>query len=225
MRIAFLGDSLIEGRYGGSLLAALARRLPEHSLLNFGVNGSTVLNLLERLDDVLAAEAEVIVIHCGGNDAISASQPATRPYYARAQRAPAGVVTLDAYAAACRELLTRIQLAYVLPRVLLPTVEVNQTAAAALTAYNAAMQAACESLGVPTLALAGAFPPVVIPPERPALDVAAIQLIGQRIASGWADYEAARAAGGYAYTFDGLHLTPAAAEALAEHVRGFVAGE
>ena len=42
MDIAFLGDSLTEGRPGAAYLPLLAQRLPQHRLLNHGRAGDTV---------------------------------------------------------------------------------------------------------------------------------------------------------------------------------------
>ena len=50
MRIAFLGDSLTEGRPGESFLARLRALLPGDELLNHGRAGDTVPALLARLE-------------------------------------------------------------------------------------------------------------------------------------------------------------------------------
>ncbi len=62
MKIAFLGASLTEGSYGGSYLEALRPLLPQHTLLNFGVNGSTILQLLERVDTVLDSQPDAVFV-------------------------------------------------------------------------------------------------------------------------------------------------------------------
>jgi hypothetical protein len=41
-------------------------------------------------------------------------------------------------------------------------------------------------------------------------------LIGQRASSGWNDYDAERDKHGYTYSFDGLHITPGTARAIAD---------
>ena len=104
MKIAFLGNSLVEGSYGGNFVAQVAARLPQHTLINAGQNGNTILNLLGRLDDLLAQEPEIVFVFCGGNDAISNSQPETRRYYERVMKVPGGVVTPDQFRNHFREL-------------------------------------------------------------------------------------------------------------------------
>ena len=78
MKIVFLGDSLTWGGYGGDFVAEVDRRLPQHTIVNAGVGGNTVINLLNRLDSVLDQEPDGVFVMVGGNDAISYSQPQTR---------------------------------------------------------------------------------------------------------------------------------------------------
>src|SRR5689334_16774000 len=120
MRIVFLGDSLIWGGYGGNFVAEVARLLPEHTMINAGHGGNTVVNLQRRLDDVLGHDDAVgekpdgVFVMIGGNDAIAYSQPATRRYYRRVQKLPNGFITPDEFSRAYRDLLTGLQLAHVL---------------------------------------------------------------------------------------------------------------
>lgn len=221
MKIAFLGNSLVEGSYGGSFVAQVAARRPHHTVINAGQNGNTILNLLARLDAVLATEPDTIMVFCGGNDAISYSQPETRRYYERVMKVPQGMVTPDQYSVHFRDLLTRIQQAQVLAYVGLVPLEANPTAAAAMQTYNRIAADVAGRLNVPVLDLTGLLAPAVVP-DRPALTQATINLIGQRISSGWADYAAEQARGGYTYTFDGLHLMPEAAQRVAEQVVMFL---
>ena len=53
MKITFLGDSLTWGGYGGNFVEYVADQLPDHTIVNAGVGGDTVINLLRRLDEVL----------------------------------------------------------------------------------------------------------------------------------------------------------------------------
>ncbi len=49
MRIAFIGDSLTEGRPGCSYVAILRERLPGHTLINLGEGNDTAVSLYRRL--------------------------------------------------------------------------------------------------------------------------------------------------------------------------------
>lgn len=222
MKIAFLGNSLVEGSYGGNFVAEVAARLPQHTIINAGQNGNTIFNLLARLDALLEQEPDAVMVFCGGNDAISYSQPETRRYYERVMKVPNGSVTPDDFRTAFRDLLTRIQAAQVVATVGLSPMEQNPTVVEAMRQYNGIAADVCRSLNVPTLDLMTAMNPAQIP-DRPALSQATINLIGQRVTSGWNDYETERQRGGYTYSFDGLHLTPEAAEQVAEMVVEFLA--
>jgi len=70
MQIAFLGDSLTEGRPGGAYLPLLQSRLPGHELLNLGRAGDTVVDLLRRVTHRGLAPVDLAFIWVGVNDAV-----------------------------------------------------------------------------------------------------------------------------------------------------------
>lgn len=222
MRIVFLGDSLTWGGYGGDFVAIVAEQMPEHEIINAGAGGSTVLNLLERLDDVLAAEPDLVFVMVGGNDAISHAYPDTRPYYKSAQKVPDGQVTAELFAQTYRQLLTDLQLAHVQTLVALEPGEYSPELSETMAEYNRLAREAAEGLAVPVLDLPAHLEPETPPKQRPPLGLHTINLIGQRGAEGWDDYEAEGQREGYSYTFDGLHLTPEGARRLAELVVPFI---
>lgn len=223
MKLVFLGDSLTWGGYGGNFVAEAARLLPQHAIINAGEGGNTVLNLLERVDSVLETQQpDGVFVMVGGNDAISYSQPATRPYYQQAQKIPDGFVLPETFARAYRDLLARIQLAHALVWVGLPPLEYNPETATAMRRYNALAADAARSLNVPTLDLMAELAPGDVPP-RPPLTLAAVNLIGRRVAAGWADYETERRREGFTYSFDGTHFTPQTARHVAARIVSFLA--
>jgi lysophospholipase L1-like esterase len=221
MKLVFLGDSLTWGGYGGNFVAELAKLLPEHEIINAGIGGNTVLNLLNRVDDILADEPDGIFVMVGGNDAISSSQPATRRYYEQVQKVPDGIVSPEQFTQAYRDLLTRIQLAHVLAWVGLEPSEYNPEVVAAVQQYNALANEAASAFNITVLDLMANFPPQNIQP-RPPLNQADINLIGKRSSSGWDDYEAEQKRGGYSFTFDGLHLMPESAKHMAQIIADFL---
>ncbi|HYO88709.1 MAG TPA: GDSL-type esterase/lipase family protein [Candidatus Limnocylindrales bacterium] len=224
MRLVCLGDSLTAGEYGGSYVNAMRHLRPDLNVINAGVGGDTVLNLQARLDaDVLAQGPDGVFLMIGGNDAVSWSQPKTRPYYKNAKQVPGGVVTPEAFARAYRDLLGRLQLAHVLVWAGLPPVEANPAVVEAVREFNALASEAARAYAVPALDLMAAFAPETVP-ERLPLDVATINTIGARMQAGWQDYNIAQAAGGYTFTFDGLHLMPEAAERMGALVADFIEG-
>lgn len=223
MKLVFLGDSLTWGGYGGSYFNALKPLLPEHELINAGDGGNTVLNLLRRLDDdVLSHQPDGVFVMIGGNDAISYIQPQTRQYYRQVQKIPDGVVTPDQFAQGCRELLTHLQLAHLLVWFGLPPSEYNPDVVATMKRYNALAAETARALSIPTLDLMAAFDTGAVP-ERPPLDMSYILTIGSRTKSGWKDFATEQAAGGFDFTFDGLHFTPESAVRAAEVIADFIA--
>jgi lysophospholipase L1-like esterase len=222
VKIVFLGDSLTWGKYGGDFVAEVAKLLPQHTIINAGIGGNTVLNLLNRLDDVLAHAPDGIFVMVGGNDAISYTQPGTRRYYEQVQKVPGGIVTPEQFSQAYRDLLIHIQLAHVLAWVGMELSEYNAEVVTSLKQYNGLAREAAESLNVPVLDLMAHFPPSENLPPRPPLAQADINLIGKRASNGWSDYETERQRGGYTFTFDGLHITPETAKKMAAIVVDFL---
>jgi lysophospholipase L1-like esterase len=221
MKLVFLGDSLTWGGYGGNFVTQVAARLPEHTIVNAGEGGNTVLNLLRRIGGILADEPDGVFVMVGGNDAISYSQPETRPYYAQVQKIPDGIVTPEQFAATYRDLLTKIQLAHTLAWVGLEPAEYSAEVCATMERYNGLARDVARSFSVPTLDLNEYFESAPFQP-RPPLNIASINLIGQRTRQGWNDYEAERQRNGYNFTFDGLHFTPGAARQAGDIIADFL---
>lgn len=220
-KIVFFGDSLVWGGYGGNFVAEVERLLPEHTIVNAGEGGNTVLNLLDRLDSVLALRPDGVFVCVGGNDAISYSQPATRPYYRKSQHIPDGCVTPERFQQAYRDLLTRLQAAHVLTWVALEPLEYNPETVQAMRQYNDLAADAARSFSVPTQDWMARLVPPTIPPRAP-LNLGSINLIGQRIGLGWNDYEGERQRGGFTYSFDGIHFLPETARRVGAWVADFL---
>jgi lysophospholipase L1-like esterase len=222
MKLIFLGDSLTWGGYGGDTVGAVRDRLPDHTIINAGEGGNTVLNLVRRLDSIIMLEPDGVFVMIGGNDAISHSQPATRRYYEKVQGVLGGRISPLRFGSAYRDLLRRLHDAGITAWVGLPPVEYNPAVVAALAAFNAEARAAAASLGVRVLDLTAHFSAGDVP-DRPPLDGDSINLIGERTRAGWTDYETARLTGDFTFTFDGLHFTPATADQAAALIVDFLA--
>jgi len=222
LKIVFFGDSLTWGGYGVDFVQLVAAQMPEHTFINTGVGGNTVINLLHRVDaDVLALQPDAVFVMVGGNDAISYHQPKTRSYYRQAQNIPEGMVTPEQFETAYRDLLTHLQAAYLVTWVGLEPNEYNPATLAALRDYNGRVQNIARPLGIPVLDLMEALPPGDLP-ERPNLEIGFILTIGAREKRGWTAYDEARDKGGYTWSFDGLHLTQEGAERAAQAIVAFI---
>ncbi len=221
MKIAFLGDSLTWGGYGGDFVDEVGRLLPDHTIINAGVGGNTVVNLRRRLADVLIDEPDAVFVMVGGNDVVSYTQPATRPYYQRVQAIKDGFVTPDEFARAYRALVTELSLNYIETWVGLEPTEYNPQLVEVMAHYNHLARQVADSLNVPVLDLAAHFTNDN-PPQREPVTMDFINEIGRRGAHNWHDYESERQRLGYTYTFDGMHLTPQAAKVAATVIVEFL---
>lgn len=221
MRLVFLGDSLTAGGYGGDFVREVARLLPGHDIINAGAGGNTVINLLSRLDTVLAAEPDGVFVMTGGNDAIAYSQPETRNYYRLTRGAPDGRMTPDLFARTYRELLTRLQLRYIRTWVGLESTEYSAAFAAVLAEFNRLAAAEARALNVPVLDLSKHFPVTQAAVHTPVTEES-IALIGKRVRAGWSDYAGERARGGFTWSFDGMHITPETARQMAAVIVDFL---
>lgn len=210
MKVVFLGASLTEGVYGGNYVKAAAAHLPEHTLINRGVGGSTVNKLYERVEKVIADAPDACFILSGSNDALAYAFPATRPYYKSQQGLPDGYLEPEAYGSLYRDILTELTLNHILVLVGLPPMEYNPTAYAAMQLFNGQTRPIAESFGAPIFDFGEYFRAAHLP-DRPPLSLQTVFQIGDRVKAGWADYDAEQQRGGFDYTFDGIHFTPSAA--------------
>lgn len=70
-RIVFLGASTMHGNVSFNIVDELRRRLPDHELINAGVNGNTSRQALGRLPAVLACRPDIVVVQVGANDVLA----------------------------------------------------------------------------------------------------------------------------------------------------------
>lgn len=222
MRIVFLGDSLTWGGYGGDFVAEVAKQLPEHAVINAGVGGDTVVNLLRRLDeDVLAHDPDAVFVMVGGNDATSYAMPDTRGYYRKAKRLDNGMVTPQQFESRYHELLYQLQTNYVLPLIGLAPTEYSRELIKAKRTYNQRARQVAERLNTPILDLDALFTPKN-PIEREPVNLRFIEQIGKNWRSGWSDFESEREKWGYTYTFDGMHILPETALQFSHQIVPFL---
>ena len=223
MKIVFFGDSRRWGRYGGSFFDQLTAQLPRHELINVGVGGNTVINLLRRWEtDVLPHQPDAVFIMVGGNDAISYHHPKTRSYYTKVHAIEEGIVTPEQFETAYRELLNQLHLAHIITWVGLEPTEYSTTGVEELRAYNDRAADAARTVNAPVLDLLSALVKPETLKERDPITMDFILTIGQREKQNWTDYETVRQRDGFTYTFDGIHPTPDGAKQIAELIAAFI---
>ncbi len=108
--IVALGDSLTAGfgvaadeAYPARLAARLGREGYAYRVINAGVSGDTTAGGLRRLDWVLRAEPEVVIVALGANDGLRGQSP-------RAMRANLEAIVSRLRAAGARVLLTGMRM-------------------------------------------------------------------------------------------------------------------
>jgi lysophospholipase L1-like esterase len=222
MRIVFFGDSLTAGTYGANFVDKVAAALPDHEIINAGVNGDTSLNLRDRLaSDVLAHQPDAVFILVGINDATAYSEPGTRPYYRLGKHVPEGILTPDDYRENMRTMLTQLAAAGI-RRVWvgLSPVEVRPVLVAAVQQFNTELAALCRELDVPALDMFTPLVPEAVP-ERPSMGIGHFRKVAETKLTG-SPYDRLRDTGGYTYTFDGIHLTEGGAARFADLILAFL---
>ncbi|NUR90810.1 MAG: SGNH/GDSL hydrolase family protein, partial [Nonomuraea sp.] len=79
MKLICLGDSITRGQVSVDYVAMLRDRLPGTDVINAGVNHEPSSKLLDRLDDVIARDPDVVTVLIGTNDAnATLSEPRAR---------------------------------------------------------------------------------------------------------------------------------------------------
>lgn len=222
MKIVFLGDSLTWGGYGGNFVTVVQNALPNHTIINAGVGGDTIVNLFERYESVIEEhDPDVMFVMVGGNDAASYSMPDTQIYYRSNKKVPNGIVTPDSFEQTYRDLLTELQLQHIHTFVGLAPTEYNPTLKTTKHQFNQIALQVARSLNIDVLDLEAPFATDFVPDREP-VSLKFIQDIGYRITTGWSDFEVEKEKYGYTHTFDGMHLMPSAAEKMGQIVSQFL---
>lgn len=225
MKIVFFGDSLTWGGYGGNYVDVVAQHLPNHTIINEGVGGDTVVNLYRRYESVIDKHTpDALFVMVGGNDAVSYTMPATQIYYRSSKKIDGGIVSPDLFERTYRNLLTELQLNHIITFVGLAPTEYNPKLKEAKHHYNQLAQKVASSLNIAVLDLEPSFKTDSIPDREP-VSLQFIQDIGHRVSSGWHDFEAERDKYGYTYTFDGMHLMPSSAQKMGKRIAEFLTGK
>jgi acyl-CoA thioesterase I len=88
--VVCVGDSLTAGQVSSDWVGLLAERLgPQgYELVNAGVNSNLAWNVLQRLDEVIACDPDVVTLLIGSNDVLATLSPAHEARYRRYQRLP-----------------------------------------------------------------------------------------------------------------------------------------
>jgi len=222
MKIVFFGDSLTQGTFGASYVDKVAAVMRGHHFINQGVNGDTSLNLYRRVNqDVIAEKPDGGFIMIGINDAISSVEAGSRLYFRFAKRVRGGQMSPIAFRENMRALLTKLIAARIKIWVALPPIEYNPEQVKALREVNDFTAEICQELQIPFLDLMAKLTPKDIP-ARPPASMATYWANRFALLAGPKSYDERRKAGGFTYSFDGVHLTEMGAQQIADMIVPFL---
>lgn len=248
MRVVFFGDSLTKGVDGASYLRVLEQRLAaeprrrgrgrELELVNAGVGGDTVVNLLARVDaDVVTLQPDAVLVFVGVNDCttllLRRSPPTPRrlltlAYFWRRKglRRP---VTPERFERDLRALVTDLgqrtgaRVALCTPATMGESL--TSRSWRLLDRYAAAARRVAADTGCDLLDVHAAFQRTLAArPSQPPHWSPARPLRVWRARREGGDFEALAKARGLRLTYDGVHLTVAGAALVADVIWPWLVG-
>ena len=221
-RVLCLGASTIHGKVSFDIVAELARRLPDHDLVNAGVNGNTSAQVLARLPALVRdGTPDLAVVHVGANDLLAMrGSPMARDTGEPPTLASFGA-NLKAIVDALRP--ARVALLSIQPVGERLESDVNQD----VEAINAVIERTATAEHVTYLPLNERLADVIRErgTGRPAVDspVPVLRVIVLHLGLGLSLDRIGRRSGFVVHT-DGLHLASAGGLIAADLIEGFVRG-
>lgn len=224
--VVCVGDSITAGQVSADWVGLLAERLgPQgYEFVNAGINGELAWNVLQRLDEVIACDPDVVTLLVGSNDVMATLSPAHQVRYRMMQSLPQPP-TLEWYRENVDRILDRLttetHARLVVLEVPLLGEDPDSDNNRRVQRYNAALRERCEDRGVACLPLnrklAESLPPERRAPDRSgatgpmAAAAAKHLLLGQ-------EWNAISAQQGLSLLTDHVHLNDAAAAIVADLV-------
>ena len=103
------GDSITNGLMSANYVSVLQHDLGRsYDVVNAGVNGELAWNLLQRLDDIIACQPDVVTVLIGTNDAAAHIDESWQADYVKRQHLPQQP-TLDWYEESLERIVTRFE--------------------------------------------------------------------------------------------------------------------
>jgi acyl-CoA thioesterase I len=224
--VVCVGDSLTAGQLSADWVGLLANRLGPagYEFVNAGVNSQLAWNVLQRLDEVIACDPDVVTLLVGSNDVLATLSPAHEARHRRYQRLPRRP-TLEWYLDNVDRILDRVE-AETRARLVvleLPPIgeDLDSEPNRRVERYNTALRERCERRDVPCLPLhqrladmlpAGHRAPAGAGATGPMVTAAARRLLLRQ------DWDTISAAQGLRLLTDHVHLNPTAAAVVADLV-------
>jgi acyl-CoA thioesterase I len=222
--VACVGDSLTAGQLSADWVGLLADRLgPKgYEFVNAGVNSQLAFNVLQRLDEVIACDPDIVTLLVGSNDVLATLSPAHEARYRRYQRLPQRP-TLEWYLENVERILNRLatetRARLVVLELPLLGEDLDSEHNRRVESYNTALRERCERRGVSCLPLHRALADRIPAEHRappgsgstgPMAAAAARRLLLRE------DWDTISAKQGFLLLTDHVHLNATAASVVAD---------
>lgn len=234
VKVACLGDSITQGTFSYDWIGQLkkAHDLKDYEFLNFGKNGNLAYNACLRVDDVIAAKPDYIMVLIGTNDVNAILTPANTKRYLSSQGLPQ-VPTLEWYAENLEIIVNKLQ-EYTNARIALCTLpilgeDLTHEANVTVAKYNVEITRIAGLYNTELLDLNQKMADYLAanPPAQPVAPQKSLTLLAKAafrrlvLRESWSSISQRH---GLVLTTDTIHLNETSGRMLAELAISFVAG-
>ena len=105
--IACIGDSLTHGNIGECWVESLRNEYPEDTVLNEGINGDVVWQVIKRIESIVNCHPDIIILMIGSNDAMASFNKKSGERYKSNNKLPE-IPTFKSYKKLLPKLLDRL---------------------------------------------------------------------------------------------------------------------
>lgn len=223
-RLICFGDSITQGRIGSAYVDMVRTALPSIDVVNRGIDGDTTYNLLMRLDaDVIAHQPDLVSIMIGLNDFGTAyGESISRFYYRTVKKVPVAI-DIPAFEAFYAGIIQRLQHAGI-PIVLFTQTTIDEVpdtpAQALLDGYVHVVYRLATQYHLPVVDVRAAFVAAMRndPRKGPKYHLLQVARDEWNIQRGVTTYEQIARDRGFHLVVDGVHLSHAGAQLVAQTV-------
>jgi len=88
--VVFVGDSITHGTIGADYTTLVAEKLnnQNHEYVNAGINGELAWNVMQRVDEIIRLQPDILTLMIGTNDAMGSLSPKDAKLYRRSKGIP-----------------------------------------------------------------------------------------------------------------------------------------
>ncbi len=105
--IACIGDSLTHGNIGECWVESLRNEYPEDTVLNEGINGDVVWQVIKRIQSIINCHPDIIILMIGSNDAMASFNKKSGERYKSKNKLPE-IPTFENYQKLLPKLLDKL---------------------------------------------------------------------------------------------------------------------